>query len=110
MILIDKGNTGNTFVTTVYEKLSQYNLTGATGTEYFYKFVNDLDGTTYNLSVIDTSINPWRYNEFTIDETLYNFKTGYHSYSAATTSGYTQILETGRMVVSGSSTNSSVYW
>lgn len=110
MLTILKGYTGNTITATLYEKLSYYGLTGQTNDTYHFKFINDLNNSESTLALVDLSNNPWRYNKFIVDETQLNLVPGLYSYSAATTSGFTQILETGRLTVSGINTNSSIYW
>ncbi len=111
MIIINKGATGDTFTTTLYEKLSFYDITGATtGSTYFFKFVSDISLEERIIPLIDISPNIWRYNQFEINETDYNFVTGQYSYSASTNSGFTNTLEVGRMVVNGINNNNPVYW
>lgn len=110
MITIYKGNTGNAIITTFYERLNYYGLSGGTGQTFYFSLSNDTTKQTYNFSLVDSSANPWRYNSFTLNETTYDFTNGSYSYSGYANSDHTQLLEEGRLIVSGTNTTDSIYW
>lgn len=110
MITVYKNHTANTITTTFYERLNFYGLSGGTGQTYYFKIKNDTTGQPYSFSLVDSSANPWRYNYFTLNEATYDFVNGFYSYSGFADSSYTQLLEEGRMIVSGSNNSNSVYW
>lgn len=112
MIVIYKGNTASTFTTTFSEKLSYYNLSGATttGLTFWFHVENDTTKSIYDFSLNDSSLYPWRYNYFTLDETSFNFTNGFYSYTGSTTSGYTDVLEVGKLLVSGTNTTNKIFW
>lgn len=108
MIIIEKGNSASTFTTTFTEKLGQFNITGCT--TFHFQIENDLTKNVTTFSSDDISINPWRYNQFIIDETQLNLVNGNYSYSASTSSTFDNILEVGKLLVTGSNSNNSIYW
>ena len=99
MIVIDKGLTANTFSLTLSEKLGEYNINTITGDTFYFTIQNDYNTNIIEqFSLVDISQNPYRYNQFLFDETVYNLDKGMWSYSAST-SAYTQTLEIGRLLV-----------
>lgn len=109
MIIIQKGNTGNTICTTFNESLNKYSLTGLSSYTFFIE--NDLNKTkNYTIDLPDLSTNKWRYNKFILNETDYNFTNGLYSYSAFTSSAKIQILESGKLLVFGVNTTNKSYW
>ena len=109
MIILSKSNTANTIVTTFYERLNYYGLSGATGQTYWFNINNDLTKQNVLFSGSDISHNIWRYNEFVIDETALDLVTGIWSYSGSSNSGITNVLEVGKLLVSGTNTFNSIY-
>ena len=109
MINIYKGES-NTFITTLSERLVDYNLSGASGLTYFFKVKNELTQQEYDFPLVDSSPAYFRYNQFTFEEIDYNFTNGQYTYIAFADSGQTQWLETGMFIVSGTNTANSLYW
>lgn len=110
MITIFKGNTGNTILTTFSERLDLYNIEPEQGQEFYFRLVNDTTKTETDFSLTDTSSAYWRFNAFVLDETQFNFQNGSYTYTGYADLGYTQPLETGKLIVSGTNTNNSIYW
>ena len=109
MIIIKKGQS-NTFITTLSERLVNYGLSVSSGQTFYFTVVNDLTQQTTALTLVDESSFFTRANQFTFNESSYNFTTGAYTYTAYADSGYTQPLETGRMIVMGSMSGNSLYW
>jgi|ERR1043165_1833824 hypothetical protein len=111
MITLYKGITGNTLTTTFYERLNYYGLSGATGQTYYFKLRNDLRGLGEDFHMKDKSPNPWRYNLFQIESGIPDdIVTGLYSYSGYADSSFTQLLEVGKLLISGANASDSVYW
>lgn len=101
MIIIEKNNTQNRIVLTLTENLDKYpNITNPDN-EYYFTIQNDFnEKVTKTFMLIDTSLNPWRFNEFEVDETDLNLATGTWAYKVELEdyeSGY--VLEVGRLLV-----------
>lgn len=110
MIKLQKGYSANTITTTFNERLNYYGLSGGTtGDTYHFLIQNDLTKVLTTFSVSDISLNPWRYNEFIIDETALNLVNGFYSYSGSTNSGFTNTLEVGKLLVTGTNSFNSIY-
>lgn len=107
MITIYKSNTANTVVTTFYERLNYYGLSATT--DYWFLIENDLSKKQTIFSGSDISSNVWRYNEFIIDETQLNLVNGFYSYTGSTNSGITNVLEIGKLVISGTNSFNPIY-
>lgn len=109
MIELLKSQSANTIVTTFTEKLDAYSLSGASGQTFYFKLENDTTKDIISFSATDISTSYTRYNEFIIDETALNLKTGLYTYYAYPESQMINLLEIGRLVVNGTNTNNDIY-
>lgn len=109
MITINK-NVSNNLIFTLYEK--------SVGADpYFLQlYSNQNKDNTLIALTGDTSPNTMRWNQFTVDESLYNLPTGTydyfcHQYTGATIvlSASTNIVESGKSLVQGTGYTQTIY-
>ena len=107
MITIYKGYSANTIVATLTERLNLYNISEQT--QFYFSLYNEVNRNNFSFPLTDISSATYRFNAFLLDENNYNFPTDTYNYSVYADSGQTQILEVGRLVVSGSNSYNAVY-
>ena len=109
MITILKGE-DNTFTTTFTERLINYNLSPSSEMTFYFLIQNGLNQSITTFPLTDTSPAYRRYNQFTLHESDYNFNTGSYAYSGYADSDYTQILESGMFIVSGTNAGNPLFF
>lgn len=106
MITLYNSTTANTFTSTFSERLNQYGVGTTTGST-FYLQLTSIANPNYikSFSLVDSSEYPFRYNQFELNLDFSAYPQGQYEYIAFADSGLTQSLETGRLLISGNTSN-----
>ena len=79
MIRLNYNDSGQTFITTLYENCSGETLS-QNGLCFYFEFKNDQTGENVYKVLKDTSLNPYRYNKFIINNITKDFNAGWYKY------------------------------
>lgn len=111
MIVIDTTYSANTITLSLSERLNEYGLSTFVGRLYYLDLINPIDMSLIkSISLVDISPLPVRYNLFNLPSSFYSgLSNGQYKYIAYADESATQVLEYGKVLITGAVNLNDVY-